>query len=255
MNNKDFAAVVGTTDNGGSTGKIREEFGIPAVGDFRRVVNYLSTGSLSTVMESRYQGHALGNLALLDIIKRLGFKKALDKYRKAMGVSQKIVPQFLDSCDLVATISGKKVFGEYQIDDCKGKVEKIWLEPTLELNHEVLEMLDSADTLILGPGSLYTSILPHLVPAGLASRLSKIPLKVYVMAITNDLPIVHDFKVSHYVNEVENFVKLDHIVVQNPDRGVSIDVHGERFLLDDVAHDNHIHNPKKLGDALCRLLK
>lgn len=255
LNDKDFAAVVGTTDNGGSTGSLREEFGIPAVGDFRRVVDALSTGTLPAVMESRYDGHALGNLAILDLVKRLGFGKGLEKYRKALGVRQRVVPQFLEPCDLVATVSGQKVFGEFQVDDSKGEVERIWLEPKRELNPEVLELVDEADVFILGPGSLYTSIIPHLVPDGLPRALSKIPNRIFVMGITNDLPIVHGFKVSRYVGEVEKHLKVDHVIVQSPERGLPIDVHGGRFILGDVAHDNHIHSPEKLGDVLCKLLR
>jgi uncharacterized cofD-like protein len=255
LGGRHFAAVVGTTDNGGSTGRLREEFGVPALGDFRRVVDSLSTGTLSTTMESRYKGHALGNLVLLDLVKRLGFKKGLDKYRKMMSVGYEIVPQFLEPNNIVAQVSGEEVFGEVRVDDSGGVVEKMWLEPELELNSEVLELVESADAIIIGPGSLYTSIMPHLISDDLAKKLSQVPLRVFVIGIKNDLRIVQHFKVSNYVAEVEKFVKLDHVLVQSPDKGVPIDVRGERFLLHDMSLDGHLHDPQKLGDVLCKLLK
>lgn len=255
LKDKQFAAVVGTTDNGGSTGKLRGEFGIPAVGDFRRVVDSLSQGPLSVTMESRYHAHALGNLVLLDLIMRLGFKKGLDRYRKMMGVEHRVVPQFLEPNDIAATISGKEVFGEVSVDGSKGVVEKMWLDPVLQLNPEVLNLVDSADAAVLGPGSLYTSIMPHLISGDLSKRLSRVPLKIYVIGIKNDLPIVAGFKVSDYVSQVEKFVKPDHVLVQSPARGVPIDRKEERFILHDMALDDHIHDPKKLGDALCKVLK
>jgi uncharacterized cofD-like protein len=255
MAGKEFAAVVCTTDNGGSTGKLRGEFGIPAVGDFRNVVDNLSNGQLSVTMESRYKGHAIGNLVLLDLIRRLGFKKGLEHYREMMGVGTNVVPQFLKPNDLVAAISGKEVFGEVAIDGSRGKVEKMWFEPELELNPDVPRLLDGADAVILGPGSLYTSIMPHLIVSGLAKRLSQVPLKIYVLGIRNDLPIVRDFKVADYVGEVEKFVKLDHVFVQEPHRGVPVDMKGSRIVMHDMALDDHLHDPEKLGDALCRLLK
>jgi len=249
----DFSAVVGTTDNGGSTGKLREEFGIPAIGDFRRVVDSFG-GPLSSTMESRYGGHAIGNLVILDLVRRLGFRKGLEEYRKAMGVHHMVVPQFLEPCDVVAIVSGGKVVGETQIDGSKGKVEKIWLEPELPVNPEVLTLVEDADAMVLGPGSLFTSLMPHLLPAGFVTKLSRIPVKVLVTSIRNDLPVVEGFKLSDYLENVERFVKFDYVLAQKPGE-VRVDLKDERVVLRDMSLDGHLHDPKKLGDALCELLK
>jgi uncharacterized cofD-like protein len=251
---EEFAAVVSTTDNGGSTGRLREEFGIPAVGDFRKVVNSLAAGDFATTMESRHGGHALGNLALLDLTKRLGFDKGTAHYRKAMGVSELVLPQFLEPCDLAATIDGREVLGEVQIDHSKGRVDDVRLDGECEVSPHVLELVESADTAVFGPGSLYTSIVPHFLGGDMARRLSKIHNKVFVMVIRNDLPVVKGFKLSDYLRVVDGYVKMDHVLVQDPERGVRLDASDGRLVRADMALDGHVHDPRKLGDALCKLL-
>lgn len=250
----DFAAIVSTIDNGGSTGELRKEFGIPAVGDFRRVVDRISASPMAPVMESRFKGHALGNIVLLELVKNHGFKNGLEAYRQLMGVKQEVMPQFLEPNDLVAEISGKKIFGEVEIDDSKGKVEKLWMEPVLDLNPRIIELLESADVVVLGPGSLYTSVIPHLIPRKARSAISKVPVKVFVSGIRNDIPTLEGFRLSDHVREIEKFIDLDYVVVQNPARGVAIDAHDKRVLDGDIAKSDSCHDPEKLGDLLCRIL-
>lgn len=254
LRDRDFAAVVSTIDNGGSTGRLRQEFGIPAVGDFRRVVDTLAGGTLAGVMESRHEGHALGNLALLHLVQRDGFAEGLEAYRQVMGVDTPVVPQFTKPCDLVARVSGEVVRGETQIDHSEGEVESLWLDPQPELNPAVMRLLDGADAAIFGPGSLYTSILPHLLADEVVEAVSALPAKVLVVGIRNDLPVVEGFTVSDYVGEAEKFMEFDRIVVQEPDRGVELDRAGGPLVAEDMALDGHLHDPSKLGEVLCRFV-
>ncbi|MBR9689322.1 MAG: hypothetical protein GOV01_00270 [Candidatus Altiarchaeota archaeon] len=255
LKNLDFSAVVSTTDNGGSTGILRKKFKIPAIGDFRRVIDTISNRALAATMESRYEGHALGNLAILDLINKFGFVEGFDKYRESMGVTQRIIPQFTELCDLVATIDGKRVFGEVQLDDSKGRVQKMWIEPEVKTNPEVLELLASCDSVIIGPGSIYTSILSHLVCDEVVRAINKVPTKVFIMGIENDYPIVEGFKASDYLREIERFVKPDYIISQSPEHNVPLDVTDKRIVAVDVAESDCMHNPKKLGEELWKILR
>lgn len=254
LREKEFAAVVSTIDNGGSTGRLREEFGIPAVGDFRRVVDTLAGGPMAGAMESRYDGHALGNLALLHFVQQEGFAGGLQAYRQAMGVGVRVVPQFTRPCDLVARVGGEEVRGEVEVDHSRGEVEKLWLEPQLQPNPAIVELLEEADALVFGPGSLYTSILPHLLVDEVAAAVSRVHPRLLVVGICNDLPIVEGFSLSDYIREVEKFVEFDRILVQEPCRDVELDAKDGRVVAGDMALDGHLHNPKKLGEVLCRFV-
>ncbi|MBR9680957.1 MAG: hypothetical protein GOU98_03985 [Candidatus Altiarchaeota archaeon] len=251
----DFGAVVTTSDNGGSTGLLRRKYGIPAVGDFRRVIGHLNTSPFSEIMESRYEGHALGNLVILDFVKKLGFKKGLEHYRKAMKVDVNVYPQFIDSNDLVAEISEKKVKGELQIDETKGELQRLWFEPEIELNPDALNLIESADAIILGPGSLYTSIIPHLLVPEQRKAINSVSTKLFVMGIKNDVPLISHYKASDYIKKIEKYVKLSSILIQSPQRGIEIDTRDQRIVMCDVAQDNHMHNPLRLGEELWKVLK
>ncbi len=254
MKGKDFAAVVCTVDNGGSTGRLRKEFGIPAIGDFRRVVDTLSKNPLAKIMESRHDGHALGNLVILNLIKEHGFGKGLEEYRRMLQVEEKIIPHFLTSCDLQAKIFGKWITGEVQIDESSGRVEDLGLTGDCEPNPEVLELLKNAESVILGPGSLYTSILPHLINEEIKNAILKVPKRVMVTGLLNDVKLLSDFQLSHHIKEVEKFIKLTHILAQKPPSGVLVDINESRILIEDMFLIEGYHDPKKLGEVLCKIL-
>lgn len=250
----EFTAVVSTTDNGGSTGELRKEFGIPAVGDFRRIIDTISDHPTAPIMESRFKSHAIGNLVILELIDKYGFAQGFEAYRQIMGVNQRVVPQFLEPCDLVANISGKKVVGETEIDASKGKVDKIWIEPELEVNPLLFDLIEDADTVVLGPGSLYTSVLPHLIPKDVRSAISKIPVKVFVVGMHNDISSVQGFKLSDHIKEIEKFVNLDYVLVQSPHKGVIIDTCSKKILEEDMITKGGRHCPDKLGELICKIL-
>ena len=254
MKGMDFAAVVSTTDNGGSTGELRKEFGIPAVGDFRRIVDTISDHPTAPIMESRFKNHAIGNLVILELVDKYGFGQGLEAYRRIMGVSHRIVPQFLEPSDLVAEISGERVFGETEIDASEGKVDKIWIEPELEVNPHLFDLLEGASTIVLGPGSLYTSVVPHLIPRDIRSAISKIPVKVFVVGMHNDIHSVQGFKLSDHIREVEKFVNPDYVLVQSPHKGVVVDKRDKRILEGDMIAREGRHCPDKLGELICRIL-
>ncbi|MBR9682005.1 MAG: hypothetical protein GOV00_04380 [Candidatus Altiarchaeota archaeon] len=250
----DFGAVVETTDNGGSTGKLRDLFDVPAMGDIRRVVNTVSDSPFTDAMEYRFEEHAVGNLVLLNLMNLHGFSKAMQIYRKAMGLKQPIEPLFNRACDLVAEFEHEKIFGEVQIDDTEGKLLKLSLSPNLPANLHAIELIEAADAVVVGPGSLFTSVMPHFLVKEVRNAVSKVPLKIYVMNITNDVAPVKGFKASDYLRtlkELGGFVP-DKVLVQKPSMGIEIDIDG---VCSDLSQTEHLHCPKKLGEVLCQLLR
>lgn len=253
-NGFDFGAVVGTTDNGGSTGKLRDEFKVPAMGDIRRVVDTVSEFPFTDAMESRFDGHALGNLVLLKLMTVHGFSKAMQIYRKAMGLSEPIEPLFNDSCDLIASFEHGDVLGEVQIDATKGTIKGMRLDKEIPPNPNAISLIEGAETVIVGPGSLFTSIMPHFLVKEIRDAISKVPNRIYIMNITNDVAPVFGFKASDYLNilkKIGGFVPTK-IIAQKPPMGIEIDID---CITADLAETNHLHSAEKLGEILCQILR
>ncbi len=250
LKDAEFAAVVSTLDNGGSTGRLRREFGVPAMGDFRRVVDYLSESPLARVMEGRHGGHALGNLAILELIREHGFVEGLELYRRAMGVRREIVPLYTEPAELGAIVDGRKILGEEQVDASRGRVERLFAEPEPPVNPRVLELVEEADLLVFGPGSLYTSVLVHFTSRELV-RAVRGRRVAFVVGIENDLPIVEGYTLSDHVAAFERFARPSHIVVNSRGR-IEMDMDDERLVLGELSTDGR-HDPEKLGDVLWEL--
>lgn len=253
-NKMDFGAVVETTDNGGSTGKLRREFNVPAMGDIRRVVDTVSESPFAESMEYRFNGHAVGNLVLLKLMKLHGFSSAVQIYRKAMGLDVPIEPLFEEACDLVAHFNGNQIVGEVQVDATEGRIESMDLKPKLSPNPNAVDLIEEADALVVGPGSLFTSVLPHFLADEVRKAACSVPTKIYIVNILNDVSPVKGFKVSDYLKALEKIggFKPDHIVVQSPPKGVEVDV--ASCVGADLAEGKHWHSPEKLGEVLCQLL-
>jgi len=247
----DFGAVVATTDNGGSTGRLRRMYGIPAVGDLRRIIDVLSP--FGEIMEKRIEGHALGNLVLFQLVMENRLVEAVEKYRKAMGVENRVEPSLVNACDLAARIDGKEIVGEEQIDNSVGFVEDMWVEPKGEVNERAVELVENADYVILGPGSIFTSILPHLLVEEIRKAVREANT-IYIANISNDSRIVENFCLSDYLEVLKRLgrIKPEVVIAQKPEMGIEIDVN---CLTDDVARDDHFHDPAKLKAAILKVLK
>ena len=250
--NIEFGAVVETTDSGGSTGRLRQMYNVPAMGDIRRVVDHLSESELGKALEKRVDGHAVGNLVLLQLMREDGFGEAVRKYREFLGVKSRIEPLFMEACDLVARTSSGIVFGEEAIDEHSG-ISEMWIEPEVEANPDAVELVESADAVVLGPGSIFTSVMPHLLAGEMRNAVRRAPLIVYVAGISNDLKSTENFRLSDYLRALEQVggIKPDRVVAQDPPRGIEID---SECIRADVAKDDHFHDPEKLGEVLWKLL-
>jgi uncharacterized cofD-like protein len=165
----EVSAVVTVFDNGGSSGILRKKFGIPAVGDFRKCVS-ATAGLIAKSFEQRDGKHAFGNLILADLIREEGVTEAFEMFAK-FGAA-KVFPVSFSSSQLVGKLeSGEKIIGEEKFDHppkrlAKSKIVSISLQPKAKLNPEVERLLKKADKIVVGPGSLFGSLLVNFEVIG-----------------------------------------------------------------------------------------
>lgn len=187
----DITAIVTVADDGGSSGKLRDELEIPAPGDLRNVMVALSEIEplVEDLLQYRFKGdtslagHPLGNLLLAAMVGVTGdLTSAIKGLTNVFGIKGKILPSTCDEVTLVAEMEdGSIVEGESKIPEAGKKIKKIYLKEQPKPVMETITAVKEADLIVLGIGSLYTSIIPNLLPARmkLAIHESKAK-KVYI---------------------------------------------------------------------------
>ncbi|MFI8317514.1 uridine diphosphate-N-acetylglucosamine-binding protein YvcK [Kosakonia cowanii] len=183
-----LTGIVTTTDNGGSTGRIRRSEGGIAWGDMRNCLNQLITepSVASAMFEYRFSGngelsgHNLGNL-MLKALDHLSVRplEAINIIRNLLKVDAFLIPMSEQPVDLVATDSeGNVVYGEVNIDQLHAPVQELMLSPKVHTTREAVQAIAEADLILIGPGSFYTSLLPLLLLDELAQALRRTPAPV-----------------------------------------------------------------------------
>ena len=230
---KDFpveiTAVITVSDNGRSTGKLREEFSTPAVGDIRKVLTNLSDlpEEIKSIMEYRFEtysdldGHPLGNLvrtAMLNKTKNL--KKSIEYLSKLLDVKHKVLPLSEDYLTLMGeTYDGKIIEGEANLTKAHTKYKKIFYKETPHVEKDVLAAVKEADLIILSRGSLYTSILPHLLCKQIIEAINTSQAKVMYLCNAMTQPGETDnFGVSDHIDILEKYLgtnSIDVVVASN----------------------------------------
>lgn len=185
-------AVVAMSDDGGSSGRLRAEWGVPPPGDIRNCL--VALADTEPLMERLFQyrltsgaglaGHAFGNLFLAAMTEITGdFEEAIRQSSRVLAVRGQVVPCTLERVGLVAEMAdGRIVEGESRIPEAQGRIEQIRLVPESPAPvPEVIRALAEADLVVLGPGSLFTSVIPNLLVDGVVEALRSSPAcKVYV---------------------------------------------------------------------------
>lgn len=236
-----LTAVVSMADDGGSTGVLREEFGVLPPGDVRRALvalaradqrvlaklfNYRFAGGVANGNCSGLSGHSFGNLMLTGLEKTTGsFERAVDEAARILGCVGDVLPVTLDDVRLVAELAdGSIVRGETNIDRANGDrapIKRCRLEPAAHLNPRVASALATADLVVLAPGDLYTSLIPNLLVAGMRAALATTPARVaYVVNVMTKRGETDGFSAADFVRTVESYVDagvLD-VVVTNSRR-------------------------------------
>lgn len=169
-----ISAIVTVADDGGSTGRIRKQFNIPAMGDIRHVMCAMAEEEsiFTTLMDFRFDGddidiggHNLGNLILTALTKTTGsFMDAIRTFSKFLNIKGNIIPSSLQIITLYAIMEdGTIVRGESNIPKFMNKIDHVYYDQKVKATPEAIQAIENADIIFYGIGSLYTSILPNLI--------------------------------------------------------------------------------------------
>jgi uncharacterized cofD-like protein len=178
----ELTAIVTTADDGGSSGALRRAYGVPAAGDVRNCLVALSEGAspLAAVFQHRFEGgapgvagHTVGNLVLAALAQRLGdFSQAVALAGALLGARGRVLPASEVPVELVARLDdGRTVRGESRIARAGGRIVEVRLSHPASAPRAAIEAVLAADVVVLGPGSLYSSVLASLLARGLAQAL------------------------------------------------------------------------------------
>jgi uncharacterized cofD-like protein len=211
-------AVVCVSDDGGSSGSLREAFGIPAVGDLRNCLVALSGGNpaLREIFQYRLSGaagldgHSIGNLIVAALRARAGnLRLAVHLAAEFLGLKGRVLPCTEASAHLCAEFQdGAIVRGETRIAARRMRIRRVWLEPSdTQPTSGVLETIASADAIVLGPGSLHTSIIPNLLPAGIADAVrDSRALKIMICNLMTQPGETDCYTASDHVRALQDYL-------------------------------------------------
>jgi len=226
----DLAAVVTVTDDGGSSGRLRHEYQILPPGDIRNCMVALSQDEalLGRLFQYRFhsgrglRGHSFGNLFLTALSHVTGdFAEAVRVSGEVLAIRGRIYPSTLEDVSLEAVMSdGKTVRGETRIVRKGKKIRRIRLEPRqVRPLPEVLEAIARADLILVGPGSLYTSVLPNLLVSGVAEAIESSPaIRVYIANLMTQPGETQGYSLTDHVRVIYQHTRrklFDWVVANN----------------------------------------
>jgi len=220
----DITAVITVSDNGRSTGRLRKEFTVPAMGDIRKVLSNLSTlpDEVKKVMEYRLStysdlnNHSIGNLILTAYLKTTGsMQQSIERLSELLQVKHTVLPLSEDNLTLMGeTTDGEIIEGEEEITLSGKQYKRIFYKEEPHVLPEVVNKINEADLVIISIGSLYTSILPHLICKDIVKAINETSAKVMYVCNAMTQPGETDgFGVSDHVETLEKYIGEDTIDV------------------------------------------
>ena len=278
-----LTAVVTVADDGGSSGRLRRELGVLPPGDFRNCIAALADAEplMTRLFQYRFQegsgleGHSFGNLFIVAMSAITGnFEQAIRESSRVLAVRGQILPSTLADVTLNARMEDEAVVsGESNIPHGDGHIKQVYLEPSdAEAYSEAVRAILDADLIVLGPGSLYTSVLPNLLVDGVAKALrASSAVKVYVCNVATQRGETDGYNVADHVAAIERHVGPGlfsyvlansntaatlpeewHVSIVTPDEQP---ISGLQLVLADVVNEEYRlrHDPKKLGATLLKL--
>lgn len=231
----DLTAIVTMSDDGGSTGILRDELGVLPPGDVRTCLVALSSSDklMRTLINYRFEsgnlkGHSFGNLLLSALEKITGsFDEAVEKASEVLRIRGRVIPSTLDKIRLMAKVGNRTIRGEENIQNAElnGSLKKLWLEPAAAANKKALTAIREADLIVIGPGNFYASLLPNLLVRGMSEAIQKSKAKrVFICNLMTKVEHTHGWSVANYVDELEKYLgaAIDVVIYNNktPDAAI-----------------------------------
>ena len=233
-----ITAVVGVADNGGSSGRLRREFGILPPGDLRMAVAALCAQDVASrvwadVLQYRFAGdgeiggHAVGNLLMAALWESSSDPVAgLDELGSLVGAVGRVLPCSVDPLEIVADIKGHEpttsdlvvqVRGQVEVATTPGRVENVRIEPSdARPCPEALAAIDSAEAIVLGPGSWFTSLMPHLLMREQSQHIVDAPgLRILVLNLDPQDGETDDFSPAEHIEAISTHapsMRFDHVI-------------------------------------------
>lgn len=230
-----ITSVVSMADNGGSTGRLRDELGILPPGDALKCIVALSPlrDAAQRILLKRLtgfgklQGHNAGNMLLTMLSRYTGsFPSAIKTLSEILEIDGTVLPATTDKATLVAELSdGRRIYGESAIDipigDQREKIKEIFLVPhfnnSISVYPPVVEAIENSDYIFIGPGDLFTSIIATLIVPGIKEAIQKTSAKViFILNIMTKFGETHDFKGYDFVRKLEDCINRQvHGIIMN----------------------------------------
>ncbi|MDA8218584.1 MAG: YvcK family protein [Dehalococcoidales bacterium] len=282
-----LTAIVTVADNGGSSGRLRRDFGLPPPGDFRQCIAALADAEplMTRLFQYRFNGgsgldgHSFGNLFIVAMSDITGnFERAIRESSRVLAVRGQILPSTLANVHLAAEMEDAEVVeGESEIAHALRRIKRVFLQPDHPAAYpEALRAILQADLIIAGPGSLYTSVLPNLLVDDVARAVrASSATKVYACNVATQPGETDNFHVTDHLDVLESHIGhqlFDYVLVNNNHgspispkaRAVPVELNGDLskvqetgvklVLADLVDPDNGLHHdPKKLASSIMRI--
>lgn len=237
----DITAIVSVADNGSSTGKLREELNIPAVGDITKVMLSMSDidDDVLKLLNYRFKdsktlgAHSVKNLlltALLDI--KGSFDDSIPILNKLFNIGGNILPLTEDSIDLIGiTKDGKEIFGEEQITKSKENIIKLKYNKNFTVNPKIFTAINEADLIIFSSGSLCTSIIPHIIDKEVSDAISMAKAeKLYVCNLFTQPGETDNLSVAEHIDILEKYFSTPCINVVVANNNIINDKLSKKYL-------------------------
>jgi uncharacterized cofD-like protein len=225
-----LSAVVTVADDGGSSGRLRKDFGIIPPGDIRNCIVALADEEtlIGKLFQYRFgnkgelAGHSFGNLFITAMSHVVGdMPSAINESSKVLAINGQVHPVTLANVVLKAKLKdGRKITGESNIPEAKGRIDRVYISPAdCAAYPAALSSIKNADVVVVGPGSLYTSIIPNLLVNGVSAAMrGKKSLKIYICNIMTQPGETDGFKVSDHLKAIFDHAGggiIDYVIANN----------------------------------------
>tara|TARA_B110000438_G_scaffold88942_1_gene88419 strand:+ start:5567 stop:6469 length:903 start_codon:yes stop_codon:yes gene_type:complete len=265
-----LSAVVSTFDNGGSTGILRDQFQVPALGDLRKVLSACLLESESEILQYRFEKsnlapHTIGNLILISLMNSgSDIQQAVNKFRTLFNIDEIIFPSSLNYADIVSKVNSIITFGEKQINNLEFsdlKFDDIYLKSNFDepiiANQDALSFLKKSDLIFFSPGDFYTSLIPSILPVGFIDKIINnksesvlfLNINISIDEIFNQISFFRKKLLGYtpsYVIYSSNTNNINKLKNEFP---------GTKFIFQDLRSNNkNIHDIEKTKNFLINLI-